>query len=74
MLKKYLWSTYCALGTAQSMGSRTQIKAGSRSPGVYVLVGKLQDIPMHKCVTANGGKCYGWGGGQCGIEWSRNGI
>lgn len=48
MLKKYLWSTHRALGTAQSMGNRTQIKAGSRSPGVYVLVGELQDIPVHE--------------------------
>ena len=72
ILKKYLWSTRCVLGTARSIGNRTQIKAGFCSPGVYVLVEKLENIARKKCITSNSARVGR--GVQYGIECSRNDI
>lgn len=54
----------------ETLGIEYRSRQASVLPGVSVLVGELEDIPVNKCVTSNSGECLGWGGGQCGIEWS----
>lgn len=56
----------------ETLGMEHRSRQASVLPEVSVLVGELEDIPVNECVTSNSGERLGWGGGQCGIEWSRN--